>query len=301
MGDGTGDIQIVHTSVCDGGYVVTLEEAAAAPEKLAISYTVQREDGRSMTYEYENEFYLGVETCFDVDHRLLINGADAVQSVSSAGCFLNEEETMIGGQITYDIIGADLAGENTYDLKFSNEKGTWAFKFQADGSQLCTDTKRMALGNSYRLPNGSELTLDELSVNALEQRILFHTSKEEDLYSYAVKLHVTDERGQTAVFYPAGSGDGAHWVMNAEKNKSILSDAKRVTVTLYAVKFGDGTETKDGKISKGIEEFIVPPVYAESGKASDDGKQDAKQTNGLETDRDEMASNTVVWDLTDLR
>ena len=159
----------------------------------------------------------------------------------------------------------------------------------------------MALGNSYRLPNGSELTLDELCVNALEQRILFYMSKEEDLYSYAVKLHVTDECGQTAVFYPAGSGDGAHWVMNAEKNKSILSDAKRVTVTLYAVKFGDGTETKDGKISKGIEEFIVPPVYAESGKASDDGKQDAKQTNGLETDRDEMASNTVVWDLTDLR
>lgn len=87
MGDGTGDIQIVHTSVCDGGYVVTLEEAAAAPEKLAISYTVQREDGRPMTYEYENEFYLGVETCFDVNHRLLINGADAVQSVSSADVF----------------------------------------------------------------------------------------------------------------------------------------------------------------------------------------------------------------------
>lgn len=55
--DLAGYKEVLHTSVSAGGYIVTLEEAAAAPEKLALSYAVRREDGRRMLYGFENKFF----------------------------------------------------------------------------------------------------------------------------------------------------------------------------------------------------------------------------------------------------
>ncbi len=250
--------EVVHTSVRDGGYIVTLEEAAAAPEKLAVSYTVCREDGRPFS---------GSQSSFHVDDQLLINGAHVVRNTIYESRFLDTEETIIGGQIVFEITDADLIGVNTYDLKLENDSGTWKFRFEADGSQLCADTKHLALGDRYRLANGVEIILDELSMNALEQRILFHKSggKDLDLMRYMLTLHAVDEQGRTAEFYMKSTEDGIHYVMQAEKNKGIASDAKTVTVTLQAVEFvKEGPKTENGQIYKGSDPVIVPPVNTTS-------------------------------------
>lgn len=289
--DLAGYKEVLHTSVSAGGYIVTLEEAAAAPEKLALSYAVRREDGRRMLYGFENEFFEGPGTCFDVDYQLFINGVKASRAMMSQNHFLDEEEKLLGGQVTFDLNGWELSCENKFDFRIEGAKASWSFQFRADGSQMYADTKRMDLGYRYFLPNGASITLDELRINALEQSIICHESEIGATEPYAMILRARDEQGRTAEFYPNGFNDGLAFLMIADGGKGFCIDAKTAEVTLYLAEFVDvGPETEQGQLSKSEEEFIVPPVAVS--EAADAG------TNGKNSTE---AGKSVVWELTRLQ
>lgn len=231
--------EVVNTSVSDKGYVVTLQEAIAAPEKLVISYTAQREDGQPLT-DY-----------LSLDAALYVNGSRIYGGASGQSGFLDGEKKILGCETSYDIFDIDLSGENTYELRFTASLdslagedigGHWDFKFKADGTELFANTKYMALGNEFVLPNGGIVTLDTFSDNELEQRITFHTSGAWG--SYDIRLTATDDQGRAADFYISSWGDGTGYMLNSEYTGRILEDAKTVTVTVSAVEFPE----TDGKI-----------------------------------------------------
>lgn len=293
--------EVIHTSVRDGGYLVTLQEAVAAPEKLAVSYTVQREDGRPFYDSFD------LHRMFDVEDQLWINGKEAGQFREREQHFLDEQETVLGGRISYDLAQMDLSGQNTYELRLYFDKGNWNFRFQADGCELYADTKRMTLGNAYRLPNGTQVTLDELMVNELEQRITMHTSEDGDISQYAITLQATDEQGRTAEFYGADVS-GTECVMYAEKNSFLAADADMVTVRMYVEEFvAAGPKTKQGQVFKGTaEKIIVPPLQttpdgAKPGEAASEtpGPQNGQDADGLL--QAQQGQDAVVWRLTDLQ
>ena len=246
--------EIVNTSVSDKGYVVTLQEAMAAPDKLTISYTVQREDGQLLT-----DF-------FDLHTNLYVNGSRIYGSYGGQQTFLDDEKKILGGEISYDIPDIDLSNENTYELKFTASdpstkndiKGHWNFRFKADGTELFANTKHMTLGNEFVLPNGGIITLDTFSDNELEQRITFHTS-ETGMGGYEVRLTTIDDQGRIADFYISRWGDGKGYMLNSQHIESgrILEDAKTVTVTASAVELPEN----DGKIPDDYVQLGEPFIW----------------------------------------
>ncbi len=252
--------EVVRTTIRDGGYLVTLEEAAVAPQKLVLSYTVRREDGQPFTNGFENAYQTDPWTCFNVKDQLYINGVQTVENRICRLDFLDEEETILGGQNSYDITDTDLALENTYDLKLSYGSGNWNFRFKADGAAIYGDAKQMALGNRFVLPDATVLTLDKLCVNALEQKILLHASEKNALEAYAITLETVDDRGRSAEFYLSGSEDGIHYTMYASGGSYLAEDAKSAAVTMYAVKFEKaGPETAEGRVMRGGNKSALTP------------------------------------------
>ena len=266
--------EVVRTTIHDGGYLVTLEEAVVAPQKLVLGYTVRREDGQPFTNGFENAYRIDPRTCFNVTDRLYINGIQTVENRVCRLDFLDEEEKILGGQNAYDITDTDLALENVYELKLSYGSGNWNFRFKADGAAMYGDAKRMALENRFVLPDGTVLTLDELCVNALEQKILLHASEKDVLEAYAITLEAVDDRGRTAEFYLTGSEDGIHYTMYASAGSYLPEGARTAAIAMYAAKFENaGPETVEGRVLKAGNKSALTPE-------GDDG---------------------TVWDLTALR
>lgn len=260
-----GDIsqytEIVDIPVTDKGYVVTLQEAAAMPQKLAVSYTVQREDGQP------------IPDTFNLNGDLYVNGKHIRGGTTGSAGFLDAENKILGVDLSCDVDGIDLSAENTYEINFTafnsatagdDIGGHWNFRFKADGEALFADTRSMNLGNEYVLPGGEVITLDTFSANPLEQQITYTISNTAGKY-FLLKLTATDEQGQTAVFSVSRSSGSEGYLLNERpiENGRIPADAKAVTVTLYAQELPE-----------------------ESGKEPDDYAQ---------------VGEPVTWDMTDLQ
>lgn len=234
----SGDLEnyhdIVNTSVTDNGYVITLQEAVATDEKLVVNYTIQREDGQSMGE-------IPMLPCFD---QLYINGKNVTDSVSGGSGYIDDEHTIIGVSRTFDVFGIDMAKENTYQLKLdflddfnSDTKitGKWNFSFTADGSDLIADTQTISISQEFTVTDGITVTLDELTLNELEQRIAYHIDGSS---GYLFRIIATDSTGKQAQFdTKILDSNGIGYMQNQEIicDGRIDESAESVTLTLYAV------------------------------------------------------------------
>ncbi|MDE6386683.1 MAG: DUF4179 domain-containing protein [Lachnospiraceae bacterium] len=226
---------IINTSVTDNGYIITLQEAVATEEKLVINYTIQREDGQSMGE-------IPMLPSFD---SLYINGKHIIGGVSGGGGFIDDEHTVIGISRSFDIFGIDTAVENTYQLKLdslddmntnSTIKGNWDFSFTADGSDLIADTKTVSINKSFTVADGVTVTLEELSLNELEQRIVYHMEGSDD---YLFQLTAVDNTGRQVEFDTKifQSTNGTGYMQNQEYlyDGRINNDSESIMLTLFAV------------------------------------------------------------------
>lgn len=234
----SGDLEnyrdIVNTSVTDNGYMITLQEAVATDEKLVVNYTIQREDGQSMGE-------IPMLPHFD---QLYINGKNVTDSVSGGSGYIDDEHTVIGVSRTFDVFGVDMAKENTYQLKLdslddfnSDTKitGKWNFSFTADGSDLIADTKTVPVAQEFTVADGVTVTLEELTLNELEQRFTYHIDGSSD---YLFRINATDSTGRQAQFdTKIQNPNGISYMQNQEIicDGRIDESADSVTLTLYAV------------------------------------------------------------------
>lgn len=221
---------VVNTSVADKGYVITLQEVVATEEKLVVNYTLQREDGQPM-----EEILIPTE-------ELYVNGHAIRTGAGGGGSFLDETQTIVGVEMGYELPDLDLSESCDFRLEFNSigfekpVRGTWKFAFTADGAELIADTKHVALQREFTLPDGAVVTLEELSLNELEQRISYVTSVRTD---YILQVIAEDENGQKVEFdttyYDGKKGSG--YMRNQEiiDDGRIASDANQVMMGLYVV------------------------------------------------------------------
>ncbi|MBD5526109.1 MAG: DUF4179 domain-containing protein [Lachnospiraceae bacterium] len=234
-GDLTDYSDIINTTVTDQGYMITLQEVIATDEKLVVNYTIQREDGESM----------GEIPLMPDSEQLYINGKNATNAVSGGSGFIEDEHTIVGISSTFDVPGVDMAQENTYQLKLESLdnydldtkiKGTWNFSFTADGSDIITDTTTLPISRTFTVAEGVTVTLEELTMNKLEQRISYRMEGSTD---YLLQLTATDSTGRQAQFdtkiFQGKNGIG--YMQNQEiiDDGRISESAETVTMTLYAV------------------------------------------------------------------
>ena len=245
---------VVHTSVTDKGYVITLQEVVAAEGKLVVNYTLQKEDGRAM------------EQILVPVGNLSINGETIYGGSSGSGGFLNEEHTVTGIAMSYDVDNIDMAQENNYRLTFheidveGDIKGKWEFRFSADGTDLITDTDCISLQKEFVIADGISIVLEELTLNELEQRISYHI---EGSSEYMVMVQAKDSTGRQVEFstrrFDGRTGNG--YMQNEEiiEDGRIAEDAESVTLTLYVVKMPEesGQMSHDyAQIGESFEVFL---------------------------------------------
>ena len=247
---------IINTSVTDNGYSITLQEVVATDEKIVVNYTIQREDGESM-----GEIPLSPD--FD---QLYINGKNVTDAVSGSSGYLDDTHTVIGNSRAFDVPGMDMAKENTYQLELNSlydynldtkVKGNWHFAFTADGSDLIADTITIPLKQTFTIADGVTVTLDELTMNELEQRITYHTDGSS---GYLLQLTATDPAGRQAQFdTKIQDADGTGYMQNQEIicDGRIDESANTVTMVLYAMEMPKDSGRMDNDYRQVGEVFEV--------------------------------------------
>ena len=233
--------EVIDTSVTDNGYVFTLQEVVATEDKLVINYTVAREDGLS----------LGEIPCVP-DATLYINGI-AIRNGSSGGStFLDDANTILGVDMSYETSDIDMSRENTYQIRFrslgneTNVRGKWDFEFTADAAELLADTRRIPIGKEFLIADGITVTLEELSLNELEQRISYSIK---GTSNQILMLMAEDTDGRQVEFdtkiYDGNTGEG--YMQNQEilYDVRISETADTVSLTLYSMELPE----ESGKMS----------------------------------------------------
>lgn len=233
----------INTSVSNNGYLATLKEVVVADEKVAVSYTLQRENGRPFPCTRT------LATALYVDGQEIYAGTGFTEP-------LDKEKKIQGTEMTFNVLNLDLSKERDYQLKVSDYSGgKWEFSFKADGAELHADTKRIEIGQKFSFPDGSQLTLFDLTSNAFEQRVNYYKSYSTKYYD--VKLNITDDQGRNIYFDDLWYGKSDSYLSNDGLNGSgyLSKSAKTATAEVLAVEF-DESEGKIGDWIK-IGEFTL--------------------------------------------
>lgn len=244
--------EIVNTSITDGEYIVTLQEVVAAEEKLIISYTIRREDGRSPEELIDASGGANLEKGIYPETDWYINGEKVQSAILADYRFIDEEKSVVGAVAQLQFLASEIniSQENEYKIGFYRNRWNIAFhvgefSFKADGTDLVADTKRIAIDKTFELPDGVKLTLNELAINELEQRISYSLSAHTD---YIVKVEAADPAGNLAEFGMRVQGSASGYMQNENMvyDGRLDDTAESVTMTLYAVKLlEEGQESRD--------------------------------------------------------
>ncbi len=219
---------VIQTSSTDKGYVITLQEAIVAEKKLAVNYTIQREDGQPL------------DQMLSLSESVYVDGKRSSVGAGGGSEFLDEEQTVLGMELTYEIPDLDPTLEHEFRIEVSEiggkdrVKGSWGFAFTADGEELFVDTKHVPIDKEFTLPDGVTLILEELTMNELEQTIIYRTDAPAE---YILQVMAEDNAGNQAEFGTRFADKTSGYMSNEEIifDGRISDDASVVTMTLNAV------------------------------------------------------------------
>ena len=260
--------EVVNTSITDEEYIVTLQEAVAAEEKLIVSYTIEREDGESPEELIDSSGGANLEKGIYPMSDLYINGEKVQSAILADYQFINDEKTVLGGVAQFQLLASeiDLSQENEYQIGFYRNRWNIAFQvgefaFKADGTDLAADTQRTDIEKAFELPDGVIVTLNEFMTNDLEQRILYSLSAHTD---YILRVEAEDSAGKQAKFGTRVQGSESGYMQNEKPaaddgvyDGRLDENAESAAMTLYAVKLPEeGGEVKEEYVQVG-ESFVV--------------------------------------------
>lgn len=228
---------VLNQSVSDAGVTITLNSVILDENELVVS----------TTEVYDRE--LKENDTSTISGSIYINGRD-VSTGASGGTAQADPHTM-ESVMHYDINGLDTSSKLDFELVFSDREGSgnWEFAFEADGSKLSIDTFRLALDETYELPDGTQVVLSEFTNNALGEKIYFTYNTER--CNYDMKLEGTDDLGNEVSFYLSRAGSGKGRFNIDDLRPHIGEDASSVTLTLYAVEF----PKESGKMSNDFQQI----------------------------------------------
>lgn len=181
---------------------------------------------------------------------LYVNGKRPGGGGGGSAGFLDETQTVLGVEMSYSLPGMDLSGENEYRIEIhelgydDGVKGNWEFAFTADAAALMADTRRISIDTEFTLPDGVIITLKDLTMNELEQRISFMQSGST---RYLPQVLAVDSEGHQVEFGLRISDEKSGYMSNEEiiDDGRISDTAKQVTMTFGVIELPEG----DGQIT----------------------------------------------------
>lgn len=231
---------VVGETVEKNGISATLNEVLLDDETLMISYVVQSEE----VMEMEGASY--------PDVNVAIDGVRTSAAVGGGMEQIDEHSMVICADVEMPGVNPEKQMDMEMEFYFGEEKlGTIAFS--VSGAELLTDTRRVELNKTFRLPDGTEITLEKYTTSNVNQKIYFTTSTGK--CEYNLKLVGTDDLGNEAEFSPRTFIEGkGRMEVSTINNGYINENAKELTLTLYAVAFPE----ESGRMSNDFEQVGEP-------------------------------------------
>lgn len=234
----------VGETVEKNGISATLNEVLLDDETLMISYVVQSEDVmemEGMTYPHIN---------------VAIDGAQASFAFGGGIEQVDEHSMAICAEVEMPGVSPQKQMDMEMEFYFGEEKlGTIAFT--ASGAELLADTKTVELNKLFRLPDGTEVTLEKYTTSDVNQKVYFTTST--GRCEYDLKLAGTDDLGNEVVFNLKTFIEGrGRMEVTTIDNGYINENAKELTLTLYAVAFPEESGRMSNDFEQMGETFTIP-------------------------------------------
>ncbi|WP_312648462.1 DUF4179 domain-containing protein [Aminipila sp.] len=222
---------VIGTEKTDKGYTIKLNEIILDENQLIVSSAVRSQEKLSVG---------GLMPFAEV----YVNGKKVSVAAGGGSKFIDDytEESVLD----YELEGIDTNGRLDIELIYTGilkdnkeTRGKWGFHFEADGAKLAMDTTRIALNNSFPLPNGSKLVLTEYTSNDLGQKIYYKVEdwEYEKNPMYDLKLEGQDSQGSTIAFdMSCFDGKEKRGRLNVRRIDGVVPEqAKWIRLKAYAV------------------------------------------------------------------
>lgn len=185
--------------------------------------------------------------------EVYVNGKKVSVAAGGGSKFIDDytEESVLD----YELEGIDTNSKLDIELVYTGilkedkeTNGNWTFHFEADGAKLAVDTTRIALNNSFSLPNGSKIILTEYTSNDLGQKIYFKLEnwnyRKDPMYD--LKLEGKDNLGHEIQFQMSYcKGEDKVGRLNASPINGSTEEIKSLSLKPYAVEMPE----KSGRLS----------------------------------------------------
>lgn len=236
--------QIVGKSVTANGVTMTLNAVVLDRESLVVSLLETHKEAATDLIPVS------------LPGILKVNGKEV--PANGGGTGQQVDDNAIEHVFELDLKGIDTSKQLDIELQFVSIEetgGDWKFAFQADGKALSKDTVNIPVDYSFTLADESEMTLKELTKNAMGAKI--HYTAKNTSPNTAIVLEGTDDLGNEVSFYLAsGTNDGGifkldNFIGNLDK------DAASLTLTPYEMSpsvSGKGQQRSETSNSVAIEQ-----------------------------------------------
>lgn len=243
--------EVLNTSQTEKGYTITLNEVILDGNALIVSSTIKSEKKIAAP---------GLDATGDV----YVNGKRSSDAAGGGSKLLDNytEESVMTYQLKGIETGSKLDIEILYNqigVEKDAVKGDWRFQFAADGTALAADTIHVGLNQSFNLPNGAIVSLDEYTSNNLGQKIYFTVSGVTGLKcaEYDLQLSGLDDLGKNVEFdMRSMNGDEGKGVF-VTSGEGISETAKTLTLIPSAVKFPETNGRLSNDFSPVGEKFVI--------------------------------------------
>ncbi len=252
---------VINTSKSDKGYTITLNKVIIDKNEMIVTSTIKSDK------PIGNFLFPSADMYVNGNHFYLIGGQESnrldnytVELISTCELYNTEDfnaEIDTNTKLNIEIIYNKIQTSGTYNeiTGVTNEtfvEGNWRFNFFADGKALAKDTYHFPMDESFSLSSEQDVQITEYTSNDLGQKIFFNVSDVLGSYNtdYIMELRGNDDLGNEVKFHlkRLHGENGKGWFCN---NSGISTDAKKLTLTLYATKWPSEDFTPIG------DEFII--------------------------------------------
>ena len=215
---------VVGKEISKGGYTVTLNEVVMDEESMYVSYTLTVPEA--------------IETDEDMvkyhdDMMIFVNGQMLPASMSGGMGKADDYNLVSDSKI--ELPDIDTSKDLDIEIQYSvNDVKIGTFSFTASGEELALDTLTVPLDETVTLPDGSKVTFERYTSNAMGQSIYF--TKTSDSYDYDLVLKGEDDLGNPVEFFVRHSEQKeGRMEVQAIDNGYVSDQASAITLTPYAM------------------------------------------------------------------
>lgn len=215
---------VVGSTISKEGYSVTLNEVVLDEESMHIAYTLTVPEKMETTE---------AEMSYHDDMAVYINGR--MVSLAGSGGTVKVDDYTLASDWKQELPDIDTARDIDMEIQYSvNGEKIGTFSFTASGEELALDTLTVPLDETVTLPDGSKVTFERYTSNAMGQSIYF--TKTSDSYDYDLVLKGEDDLGNSVEFFVRHSEQKeGRMEVQAIDNGYVSDQASAITLTPYAV------------------------------------------------------------------